>query len=206
MKYKHVVFDVDGTLVDSERCILYAFRDTLLDFTGREYPLEELTFCLGITGDDAVARFPGLDGEAVLDRWTEYLGRYADTVGFFPGVPELLRTLKGAGCRLGIATSRIHAEVDGDLAQAGLAPLFGHIVCADDTDTHKPQPGPLLKYMEWSGAAPEEVLYVGDSIYDSLCAQGAGVDFALAVWGSHAKDRPALYYPETPGELPGLIQ
>ncbi len=205
MRYRHVVFDVDGTLVDTEYCIIRALQDTLTELTGHTPPAEELAFCFGITGEDAVKRLPCGDPNALLERWTENMGRYAHTAGLFPGVAELLTALKGAGCSLGVATSRIHAEFDGDMAQSGLGPLFDRVVCADDTETHKPQPGPLLKYMEWTGAKPGGVLYVGDSIYDSQCAQGAGVDFALAVWGSHTLDRPAKYYPKTPAELLTLI-
>ena len=201
MDYRHIVFDVDGTLVDSESCILHAFRDALERQSGKKYPLEELTFCLGITGADAVKRFPELDGDRLLEEWTAGLETYAHTAGIFPGIPELLTTLKNRGCQLGVATSRTHAEFDKDLERSGLGALFGQVICADDSETHKPQPGPLLKYMELTGAKREEILYVGDSLYDSLCAQGAGVDFALAVWGSHTKDRPAKYYPVRPDQL-----
>ena len=60
--------------------------------------------------------------------------------------------------------------------------------------------------VELAGARPEETIYVGDSIYDALCAQAAGVDFADAVWGSHTVDRPARYFPETPLEFLGMMK
>ena len=73
-------------------------------------------------------------------------------------------------------------------------------MCADDTVEHKPASGPLLKYMELSGAEKEEILYIGDSVYDSKCAENAGVDFALAVWGSHTKTTPReLLLKKSPG-------
>ena len=72
------------------------------------------------------------------------------------------------------------------------------IICADDTAEHKPKPGPLLKYMEYTGARPSEVLYVGDTVYDMQCARGAGVDFALARWGNPDGRMDADYDEPTP--------
>ena len=93
--------------------------------------------------------------------------------------------LKAAGCRLGIATSKNTAELEHSRKQFGdIVSRVDCIICADDTAEHKPKPGPLLKYMEYTGARPSEVLYVGDTVYDMQCARGAGVDFALARWGN----------------------
>ena len=75
------------------------------------------------------------------------------------------------------------------------------VICADDTAEHKPEPGPLLKYMERTGAKPSEVLYVGDTVYDMQCARGAGVDFALARWGNPDGRVDADYDEPTPMAL-----
>ncbi len=112
-----------------------------------------------------------------------------------------MEELKRRGLNLGIATSRTEREFR-DEAEPKLpfTQGFGPIVLADHTKRHKPHPDPLLKYMELSGAAPNEVLYLGDTAADAGCAQGAGVDFALAGWGSH-ETVPAKYRLAQPRDL-----
>lgn len=204
MKYPHIVFDIDGTLMDSGEGDLTALRDVLKEATGRDYAVEELSFCLGLPGRDSLKQLGVHDIEGTLALWEKKAA--GKTVASFPGVGELLERLLERGCRLGVASSRSVRSYQIDIAPfLPLADRFGAVVLADHTQLHKPHPDPLLKYMELTGAKPGEVLYVGDSPYDSRCAQGAGVDFALAVWGCRTKDRPAKYYPETPGELLALL-
>ncbi len=179
-KYKHIVFDVDGTLVDTESAIVYSLQETLLAVTGKEIPLVELTFALGITGEDALKRLEIDDIPAAMEIWVKNLRKYTDMVVVFQGITELLDQLSKQGYELGIITSRTKDEFGDDLERAGVLELFTTIVCADDTTEHKPTPAPLFKYMELTGADCSQILYIGDSEYDSGCAEGAGVDFALA--------------------------
>ena len=201
MKYKHIVFDVDGTLLDSEQAVLQSMQDVLFEVTGRKFPFEELTFALGITGADALERLRIEDIPGVLHRWEVILHEYADMQGVYAGIEQLLRVLSEGGCSLGIATSRKRVAYDHDFARFDISRYFSVVICADDTKTHKPTAGPLLKYMEITGADRGEVLYIGDSVYDSKCAENAGVDFALAVWGSHTQTTKAAYYLHEPMEL-----
>ena len=95
--------------------------------------------------------------------------------------------------KLGIVTSKTKAEFDEEVTHFGLNKYFGVIICADDTKKHKPNPEPLLKYMELANAKPEETLYIGDSIYDMQCAKSSGVDFAFAKWGNRRQNIEAKY-------------
>lgn len=147
-KYKHIVFDVDGTLVDTESAIVYSLQETLLAVTGKEIPLVELTFALGITGEDALKRLEIDDIPAAMEIWVKNLRKYTDMVVVFQGITELLDQLSKQGYELGIITSRTKDEFGDDLERAGVLELFTTIVCADDTTEHKPTPAPLFKYME----------------------------------------------------------
>ena len=138
--------------------------------------------------------------------WAAAAEKYRNTIGLFPEIPRLLEALKAQGCCLGIVTSRTRDEFMGEIDALGVTSLFDHLICADDTTEHKPKAAPLLKYLERSGATAAETLYVGGSIYDTLCAQAAGVAFADAVWGSHTLDHPAKFFPETPLELLALLK
>lgn len=205
MKYSQIVFDVDGTLVNTEYAVLHSLQDTVRTVTGKEPALEELTFALGITGEDALKQlaFPDIPGTLAL--WIDYLGRYDDTVGIFQGMEETLDTLSQNGCMFGIATSRIRDNFEQDFQRFPIRRYFDIVVCADDTAEHKPTAAPLLKYMELSGCSRSQILYVGDSRYDMECARNAGIDFALAGWGSRLKNIDARYQPSVPSDLISIV-
>ena len=205
MKYTHIAFDVDGTLINTEYAILHSLQETMKTVSSKELPLDELTFVLGITGKDGLKRLGVEDVDAVLDLWNKKMLDYADTMTFFNGMTELLDELLKLDCKMGIITSRTREEFDWGFDGTDIERYFKAIVCADDTKEHKPTAEPLLKYMELSGADRAHVLYVGDSEYDSQCAQNAGVDFALAVWGSHSQEVKAQHYLNQPADLLELL-
>lgn len=204
MQYKHIVFDLDGTLIDTERAILPSLRGTLAELTGRRYEEQELTFALGITGADALEQLRVADVPAALTLWIEKMHGYEDAVSLFGGVAETLEKLREQGLVLGIVTSKTREEFTHDFNRFGIGDCFQTVVYAEETVEHKPSPAPLLKYMELSGVPREKVLYVGDSIYDSQCAHAAGVDFALALWGTHDPAIPAQHRIQMPGQLLAL--
>ena len=184
MKYQHIVFDVDGTLVDNAYAILRSLQQTVQEFTGKTYPFEELTFCLGIPGMDTLQQLDIGDKNAAFNRWVELLNSLFHTAKLFDGIQPLLEQLRQAGFCLGIVTSRKRHVLEEDLPGFGIREYFGTTVCEEDSQKHKPNPDPLLAYMAKTGARPEQILYIGDSIYDFRCATSAGCDFALAYWGA----------------------
>lgn len=201
MKYKQIVFDVDGTLLNTEYCIIRALQDTLLERTGKEVPAEELTFVLGIPGLESLRQMGIEDAEETLEQWEKNLKKYAHTICAYQGMEQLIERLREMGCRLGIVTSKNRGEFEEDAHRIPLVECFSTVICADDTVKHKPDAEPLLKYMERTGTVAAELLYIGDSKYDAQCAKGAGVDFALALWGTHDETIPAKFYPKQPMEL-----
>lgn len=204
MKYKHVVFDVDGTLLDTEQAVLLSLQDTIQTLTGHSPSLEELVFSLGIPGTDALLRLNVPDVPGALALWEGKLQAYQHTIRPFDGIPQLVEALAGLGLGLGVVTSRTRFEFDVDFNALPFTPHLKTVICADDTDTHKPQAGPLLAYMERAGCAPGDLLYVGDSPYDQQCAANAGTHFALAGWGAKS-DLPAQYTLRRPGDLLAVL-
>lgn len=205
MKYKQIVFDIDGTLIDNEKSIIYSLQDTLLKETGKQFSYEQLTFALGIPGEDTLERLAVEHIPEIMQVWIEKMRQYEDTVSVYEGIEELLKHLSEAGYGLGIVSSRTREMYKQDFCKLDISKYFTTVVCADDTVGHKPTADPLLKYMELSKAAEHEVIYIGDSIHDSQCAQNAGVDFALAVWGSHTEDKQADYYLKKPADLLSVL-
>lgn len=201
MKYKHIVFDVDGTLFDTEYAVLHSLQDTLRILSGKEIPCAELEFALGITGIDALKILEIPNISHAIGLWEKILRNYIDTNKIFEGIAELLENLRKLDYKMGIVTSRTREEFTHEFCRLGISHYFTTIVCADDTQEHKPNAAPLLKYVQLSEIDYGEVLYIGDSEYDSKCAENAGIDFALAVWGSHGRHVKADYFLESPADL-----
>ncbi|MDE7249504.1 MAG: HAD family hydrolase [Lachnospiraceae bacterium] len=206
MMYKHIVFDIDGTLVDNEKAILHSLQEVLLMTMGKEFSFEQLNFCMCIPGENTLERLGVEDVSGVMNLWIEALRRCENMVTIHKGIEELLIRLSDRGYRLGLASSRSRELLEKDFNKLKISKYFEIKVCADDTLEHKPTGAPLLKYMEFAGADKSEVLYIGDSVNDSMCAGDAGVDFALAVWGSHTEETPAKYYLRTPSDLLPILE
>ena len=103
MRYHHIVFDVDGTLLDTEEAILQSFQKTLREHAGIEKDLSELSFCLGITGAAALKRLETGHEEEILLQWKENLAALRDFVRVFDGIELLLKRLRADGFQLGPA-------------------------------------------------------------------------------------------------------
>lgn len=205
MKYTQIVFDIDGTLIDTEQAVLCSFQDTVKELTGRTVPAAELAFCLGITGEDALRRISVENVSAALDLWIEKLYQCRHMMSVFEGIPELLKELRAREIKMGIVTSKTRVSFRNDFESFEIKKYFTTVVCADDTSEHKPMPGPLLKYMEVTKEPAGRLLYVGDSVYDRECAKGAGVDFAIAGWGSKGRVKEAEYCLGSPLDLLALL-
>ena len=198
--YKHIVFDVDGTLIDTEYAVLHSLKDLLKEEYNRDYKIEELEFALGITGEAAIKQLEISDIERTVDLWNDKLNKYKESVCVFNGIEELLKVLS-QNHKLGIVTSKTKEEFEEEVTHFGLNKYFGVIICVDDTEKHKPNPKPLLKYMELANAKNKETIYIGDSIYDMQCAKASKVDFAFAKWGNKRQNIEAKYTLSQPSEL-----
>lgn len=201
MKYTHIAFDIDGTLTNSEYAVIQSLQDTLISLNGSSPPAGELSFALGIPGEDTIKRLQVPNGPAALDLWIKNLRKYVDTITLFPGIETLLAALKKRGIVMGVVTSQTPEEYDTDFARCPIAPYFSILVRAGETEKPKPSPEPLLRFMELGHCEPSQVLYIGDREGDLRCARGAGVDFALAGWGNPDRKMDVDYCLETPEEL-----
>lgn len=207
MEYQHIVFDVDGTLIDTEHAVIQSLNKTLREYCNIDcYSYEDLKFALGITGRDALEKIGMPNIEEVLTVWNDNFACFLDQTVPFKGILECLEQLKRLGIKMGIVTSKTHHEYETEFEIFGFSELFDVVVCADDTDKHKPNPDPLLKYCQIANANKEDILYIGDSVYDMQCSQHAGIDNALALWGCASCVKPkAKYYLENPTDINGLL-
>jgi pyrophosphatase PpaX len=208
VRFRIVLFDLDGTLIDSGPLILASMQHAVRTVLGREIPPDELGLTIG--GQGIVAQMNAIDVEhadALLDAYKEHNDGLHETLEAFDELLELLPRLKEEGRKLGLVTAKRHRTVGLALDRFPiLADVFDVVVAHEDTERHKPDPDPVLLAVEKLDGAPGEAVYVGDSPFDIGAAKAAGV-FAIAVgWGGiHPDERLLAEGPDafvrTPQEL-----
>ena len=212
MRFRIVLFDLDGTLIDSGPIILASMQHAVRTVLGREIPPAELQMSIG--GQGIVAQMTAIDAEhadELLEAYKDHNDGLHETLEAFDDLLALLPGLKVEGRKLGIVTAKRHRTVGLALARfPALASAFDVVVGFEDTERHKPDAEPVLLAVERLGGSPEDAVYVGDSPFDIAAAKAAGV-FAVAVgWGGiHPDERLLAEEPDafvqTPEELLGVI-
>mgnify|MGYP000321381032 CR=1 FL=1 len=185
--YDYVIFDVDGTLIDTNEATLMALHQVLREMTGQEYAYEDLRFAIGIPGESSLPKLGIRDIETANLKWNQSLQECAEHIQVYTGIRELLTALQEMNIDMGVVTSNTKYELNGLLPHFQPIDLMASIpyaICADDTERHKPYPDPMLRLLEISRYDPARAIYIGDTEYDKQCAEAANVDFGLAAWGN----------------------
>ena len=190
MRYPVVLFDLDGTVVDSGGIILASMRHATQTVLGRDFSDDELLANVGGPGLEAQMEALGPGSTAELVRvYREHNEPLHETLEGFDGIEATLEALRARGHRLGIVTAKRRATVELAFARLPLAHLFETIVGGDETDRHKPDPAPLRLALERLGASASEAAYVGDSPYDMQAARSGGLYAVGVTWGGiHARE------------------
>ena len=208
-----VLFDLDGTLIDSIRLILDSYHHTL---TQHNLPARSDEEWLRGVGTPLHVQFSQWHDspeklEAMIATYREFNLKHHDRmVTVYPGVVEAVRQIKSSGIQTGLVTSKNRQGALRGLALVGLEALMDVMVCADEVSNPKPHPEPVEKAVALLGADPARTVYVGDSIHDMHSGRAAGVKTAAALWGpfgrSHLESARPDYWLEKPDDLVGLIE
>ncbi|MBQ4649496.1 MAG: HAD-IA family hydrolase [Firmicutes bacterium] len=179
-----VLFDFDGTLVNTNDVIIASWQHTYMHYRGREESIETITSCFGEPLLITMEReFPGVDPQESAEVYRTYQQQNAHLlVKIFPGIVDLLKALKEAGYRMGIVTSRTRESALRYMDMFGITEYFEAMVTCDDTTVHKPNPEPILLGLEKMGITKDEAIMVGDSPFDIKCANNAGVKSVMVDW------------------------
>ncbi|MDI3542997.1 MAG: hypothetical protein PWP57_600 [Candidatus Atribacteria bacterium] len=183
---KAVIFDIDGTITDTNPLFLRSLSQTFREFTGVDKPDSFFIFTLGIPSPETLKtlKIPSEVGRAFVARWQDLIRAGIKEVQLFPGVRETIENLYQEGIKMALVTSKIRSEMSYQFDQFMINRFFETIICAEDASRSKPYPDPLLLALDRLGVKNNESIFVGDSIYDIQAAKGASIPFALASWGA----------------------
>jgi 2-haloalkanoic acid dehalogenase type II len=212
------IFDLDGTLV-TFKLDIRQWRKVIIDVMSKRgfdtsgldlsTPTQQvLDRAKAQVPSDATERYDSLRREAfsILDS-LELEG--AKSASVFPGAEDVLRRLKSRGFHLGLLTNSGRAAASLSLARWGLQGLFELVLTRDDIDAMKPRPEGLSKAARMLGVRPDQVYYVGDSVYDVMAAKAAGMNSIAVATGNYTAERlkgeGADYVIFSLGELPKVL-
>jgi phosphoglycolate phosphatase len=188
MKYQLVVFDWDGTLLDSAGAIVNAIQASCRDL-GLEEPSDaQARHVIGLGLADAmrhaVPSLPPERGHEMVERYRFHYLSADHQLVLFPGVREMLARLQAAGHVLAVATGKSRLGLDRAFEHSGLGAVFQASRCADECHS-KPHPQMLEELMAEFGVASESTVMIGDTSHDLLMAKNAGVDGLAVTYGAH---------------------
>lgn len=178
-----VVFDLDGTLVDSLDLVTHAYLGTIAAYGGPRISRTDLeaVWHIGPT-PTIIEHFLARPAPEAVGHFQRVIREGSMSLSPFPGVMKLLTGLASDRVELGVVTNASRVNAEAVLAATGIGPLIAVTVCADEADP-KPSPSGLLAALAALGAAPERSTYIGDSWVDLACARAAGVAGVHAGWG-----------------------
>lgn len=180
--YEAVLYDLDGTLLDTVNMNMYPLLRIIREELGEERTLADVVKYMAYPGMKTMEELEVKDPERVYQRWVRYVNEYQEGATPYPGVVQTLEALKHGGVRQAVVSSKMRAQYHIDVEGQGLHRYMETAVLAEDTQRHKPHPDPLLECLEHMELAPGQALYVGDTPSDGQAAQAAGMDFAYARW------------------------
>jgi len=188
VRFELLVFDWDGTLMDSAAAIVASLQGACRDLGLPVPSVEQARYIIGLGLGDALRHIlPDLDSgqyPAVVERYRHHFLEQHAGARLFPGIADVIAGLHGAGFRLAIATGKSRRGLARALAETGLQPYFHATRCADEGHT-KPDPGMLKTLMAEVGIPNDKTLMVGDTTHDLEMARAAGVASLAVTYGAH---------------------
>ncbi len=196
-KITTLLFDLDGTLIDTNELIIQSFLHTLGRYYPGQYGREDVLPFIGPTLDQT---FGSMDKEKAAEMIQVYRefnnSRHDEFTREFPGVYETVKTLHEHGFKLGIVTAKILYTAKKGLKLCRLEPFFDTVIALDHTTRPKPDPEPVFKALDRLGSTPEETIMIGDNYHDILAGKNAGTKTAGVAWTIKGKDFLLRYEPD----------
>ena len=183
MTYQALMFDIDGTLTNSQPAYTTVMREVLASY-GKPFSSAQAQKTFPMAAEQAMAELGIAPNEFdhFQAQYENVMASHYDEIQLYPGIISLFEQLPAA-LQLGIVTSQRRTELESGMRAYPFMMRMAVTISADDTPKRKPDPLPLLTALGKVNVAPQNALFIGDSVSDEQTAQAAKVDFGLAVWG-----------------------
>ncbi len=187
--YKLVIFDWDGTLMDSLSRIVQSMQSAAQDLDLPVRSVHQVHDIIGLALDLAISRlYPELDVSGIASMHERYAHHYIqgdqNPSQFYVGVPDLLQQLRDGNVLLSVATGKSRKGLDRIMRAHQVEPLFHSSRCADETKS-KPEPDMLWEILDYHQLQRQDAVMIGDTEFDLEMASRAGVDSVGVTWGAH---------------------
>jgi pyrophosphatase PpaX len=190
-KFKCVIFDMDGTLTDTNQLIFDSFNYIAMKYKAKTYSPAEIVAMFGPPEEGALLDVVGEEkiDQAMREYLIFYRRHHKDLARLHPGIRDLLRFLQKRKVHCALFTGKgIHTTTI-TMQSFALMPYFEYVVTGNDVVNHKPDPEGIEKILDHFSLRKDEVLMVGDSIGDVKAAREAGVKVAIVLWDSYSKEK-----------------
>ncbi|TXC91045.1 pyrophosphatase PpaX [Metabacillus litoralis] len=197
MKINTLLFDLDGTLINTNDLIIESFLHTLHTYYPDQYVREDILPFIGPTLYDTFSTINPEKVEEMITVYRKFNHEQHDVlVTEYETVFETVKALKEQGFKLGIVTTKIRDTVNMGLKLTKLDQFFDVVVTLDDVENAKPHPEPVLKALEQLGSSPEEAIMVGDNHHDIEAGKNAGTKTAGVSWSVKGREYISSYKPD----------
>ncbi|MHA4091795.1 pyrophosphatase PpaX [Bacillus cereus] len=197
MRINTVLFDLDGTLINTNELIISSFLHTLNTYYPNQYKREDVLPFIGPSLHDTFSKIDENKVEEMITSYRKFNHDHHDElVEEYETVYETVRELKKQGYKVGIVTTKARQTVEMGLQLSKLDEFFDVVVTIDDVEHVKPHPEPLQKALELLDAKPEEALMVGDNHHDIVGGQNAGTKTAAVSWTLKGRAYLKAYKPD----------
>ncbi|MBQ9059944.1 MAG: HAD-IA family hydrolase [Firmicutes bacterium] len=200
-----VLFDFDGTIMDTNEVIIQSWQETFRTLEDREQDREVLLKTFGEPLEYTMRNFfPDIPVGRGLEIYRGYQrDNFLKDIHLFPGIRELLDELAARQIKMALVTSRLKHTTQQALDKFDMNKYFGYVVTADDVTRHKPDPQSAQIALDKIGSRPEDTIMMGDTLFDILCARNAGCTPVLVAWSMSLADKIRAGF--APEEAPDRI-
>ncbi|MGX6392512.1 HAD family hydrolase [Lactiplantibacillus pentosus] len=183
MTYQALMFDIDGTLTNSQPAYTTVMREVLATY-GKPFSDAQAQKTFPMAAEQAMAELgiAASEFDHFQAQYEDVMASHYDEIDLYPGITTLFERLP-ADLRLGIVTSQRRNELESGMRNYPFMMRMTVTISADDPERRKPDPQPLLTALGMVNVAPKNALFIGDSLSDEQTAHAANVDFGLASWG-----------------------
>lgn len=182
-QYKAIIYDIDGTILDTLEMNLVPLMKIIEEETGKKVTYDEVLKYAAAPGLKTLADLKIKDIEKTYARWVKYVNEYKYGARLYSGFEEVFKQFDGKLIQA-IVSSKMVDQYQIDVVSKGIDKYIKVAILADHTKKHKPDPEPLFMCLDKLSLETKDVIFVGDSLSDYLAAKNAGIDFGYATWGS----------------------